>query len=143
MKTPIGLLFMVAMSFALGCGLNSANDPKLKGTWEYTQIVNSGKETPEELLNRAPTVTFDGSRMIRKEGDKAVDNWTYKTDATQDPKRMTITMGEPGKEKDYHHYYTIEGDTLTTCHANKTFSNPFNIQLERGAYFVVYTRVKE
>lgn len=62
---------------------------------------------------------------------------------TQDPKRMTITMGEPGEEKDYRHYYTIEGDTLTTCHANKTFSNPFNIQLEPGAYFVVYTRVKE
>ena len=143
MKKLIGLLLMIATPLTIGCGSNSGGDSRLQGTWKYKQIVNAGKETPEELLNRAPTVTFDGNKMIRKEGDKAVDNWTYKTDATQDPKRMTITMGEPGKEKDYHHYYTIEGDTLTTCHANKTFSNPFNIQLEPGAYFVVYTRVKE
>ena len=143
MKTPIGLLVMVAMSFAVGCGTSGENDPIMKGTWKYTQIVNSGKETPEELLERAPTVTFDGHNMIRKKGDEVVDNWTYKTDTTQDPKRITITMGEPGEEKDYRHYYTIEGDTLTMCHANKKFSNPFNVQLEPGAYFTVYTRVRE
>ncbi len=142
MKTLIGLLLVVTMSSLPGCGANSGGDAQLKGTWKYTQIVNAGKETPAELLNRAPTVSFDGHKMIRKEGDEVVDNWTYTVDATQDPKRITITMGEPGKQKDYPHYYKIEGDTLTMCHANKTFSNPFNIKLEPSAYFSVYTRVK-
>ncbi len=141
MKALIGLLFVFTMSLLLGCGPNSGGDAQLKGTWKYTQIVNAGKETPADLLKRAPTVTFDGHKMIRKKGDKVVDTWTYKTDGTQNPKRMTITMGEPGKEKDYHEYYTIVGDTLTTCHANKEFSNPFNVKLEPGAYFTVYTRV--
>lgn len=143
MKALIRLVLAITMPLLLGCGSSGGGDAQLKGTWKYTQIVNAGKETPAELLNRAPTVTFDGHKMIRKEGDKVVDTWTYKTDGTHDPKRMTVTMGEPGKEKDYHHYYTIEGDTLTTCHANKKFTNPFNIKLEPGAYFVVYTRVKE
>lgn len=143
MKTLIGPLFVSTMSLLLGCGSNGAGDAQLRGTWTYTQIVSSGKETPAELLNRAPTVTFDGHKMIRTEGDKVVDTWTYKIDATQAPKRMTVTMGEPGKEKDYQHYYKIEGDTLTTCHANKTFSNPFNTKLEPGAYFTVYTRVRK
>jgi uncharacterized protein (TIGR03067 family) len=127
------------MSLLLGCDSNSGGDAQLKGTWKYTQIVNAGKETPAELLKRAPTITFDGHNMISKEGEKVVKTWTYKIDATQNPKRMTVTMGEPGKE--LHHYYTIEGDTLTTCHANKKFSNPFNVKLEPGAYFTVYTRV--
>ena len=142
MKALIGLLIGFTMTLLLGCSANSGGDAQLKGTWKYTQIVNAGKETPAELLKRAPTVTFDGYKMIRKEGDKVVDTWSYKIDATHDPKRMTVTMGEPGKEeKDYHHYYTIEGDTLTTCHANKKFSNSFSVKLEPGAYFTVYTRV--
>jgi uncharacterized protein (TIGR03067 family) len=143
MKILTGLLFVITMSLLPGCGSDSAGDPQLSGTWKYTQVVTNGKEAPAELLSRAPTVTFEGNKMIKKKGDKVVDTWTYKIDATQDPKRLTITMGEPGEEKDYHSYYTIEGDTLTTCHANKKFSNPFNIQLEPGAYFTVYTRVKE
>lgn len=142
MKPLIGLVFLITMSLLLGCGSNNGGDAQLKGTWKYTQIVNAGKETPAELLLRAPTVTFDGHKMIRKDGDKVVDTWTYTTDATQNPKRMTVTMGEPGKEKEYHHYYTIDGDTLTTCHANKKFSNPFNIQIGPSAYFTVYSRVK-
>jgi len=127
----------------VGCGSNGGSDSRLIGTWNYTQVVNNGKENSAELMSRAPTVTFDGQKMIRKKGDKVVDTWTYKVDTTHDPKRMTITMGEPGEEKDYHEYYVIEGDTLTTCHANKTFSNPFNTKLEPGAYFTVYTRVKQ
>lgn len=142
MKTLIGMLVVVAILTLAGCGSISDGDAQLNGTWKYKQIVNAGRETPAEMLSKAPTVTFDGGKMIRKEGDKVVDSWTYKTDATQNPKRMTITMGEPGNEKDYHHYYTIEGNTLTTCHANKSFSNPFNTKLEPGAYFVVYTRVR-
>lgn len=81
--------------------------------------------------------------MIRKEGDKIVDTWTYQVDSTQNPKRLTVTMGEPGKERDHHHYYTLEGDTFTTCHANKKFSNPFSIELKPDAYFTVYTRVNK
>ena len=142
MKTPIGLLFVITMPLLSGCGSNGGGDSQLQGTWKYKQIVNSGKETPPEMLSRAPTVTFEGNNMLRKKADEVVDRWTYKVDTTHDPRRMTVTMGEPGKEKDYHHYYTIEGDTLTTCHANKKFSNPFQIQLEPGAYFTVYTRVK-
>lgn len=142
MKTLIGLLFVIVILALSGCGSISDGDPQLRGTWKYTQIVNAGRETPAEMFNKAPTVTFDGDKMIRKEGGKVVDTWTFKTDTTQNPKRMTITMGEPGKEKDYHHYYTIEGDKLTTCHANKSFSNPFNTKVEPGAYFVVYTRAK-
>lgn len=142
MKTLIGMIFVLTMLVLSGCGPISGGDVQLQGTWKYTQMVNAGKETPAEILSKAPTVTFDGHYMIRKEGDKVVDTWTYKTDSTKSPKQMTITMGEPGKEKDYHHYYTIEGDTLTTCHANKNFTNPFNTKLEPGAYFVVYTRVR-
>ena len=142
MKTLIGMLFILTISVASGCGSIGGGDAQLQGTWKYTRIVNAGKETPAELLKRAPTVTFDGHNMIRKEGGKVVDTWTFKIDTTQSPKRMTITMGEPGKEKDYHHYYKIEGDKLTTCHANKTFSNPFKTTLEPGAYFVEYARVK-
>lgn len=142
MKTLIGMIFVLTMLVLSGCGPISGGDAQLRGTWKYTQIVNAGKETPSEMLNKAPTVTFDGDKMIRMEGDKVVDTWTYKTDSTKNPKQMTITMGEPGKEKDYHHYYMIDGDTLTTCHANKSFTNPFNTKLEPGAYFVVYTRVR-
>lgn len=143
----MGLLLIFAMPLLLGCGSDSGSDggddARLHGTWTYERVVNAGKESPAELLNRAPVVTFDDNQMIRQKGDEVVDSWSYKTDAAQDPKRITITMGEPGKEKDYHHYYTIEGDTLTMCHANDTFSNPFNIQLEPDAYFTVYRRAKE
>lgn len=146
MKTLIGLLCMITLSSVAGCGssapTSNSGDARLKGTWNYTQVVNNGKETPADLMSRAPTVTFGDGTMIRKKGDEIVDNWTYKVDTTHDPMRLTITMGEPGKEKDYHHYYRIDGDTLTTCHANKKFSNPFNATLEPGAYFTVYTRVK-
>ena len=143
MKTLIGLLLMLAMPLTIGCGSNSGGDSRLQRTWKYKQIVNAGKETPAELLNRAPTVTFEGNKMITKDGDKVVETWTYKVDTSQDPKRMTITMGEPGKERDHNEFYKIEGDTLTMCYANKIFSNAFNTKLEPDAYFSVRTRVKE
>lgn len=142
MKTITSLLFAVTISLMLGCGSSSGADPQLNGTWKYKQVVNNGKETPAELLGRAPTVTFEGNKMITTDGDKVVDTWTYTVDASKDPKQMTITMGEPGKEKDHHEYYKIEGDTLTMCYANKTFSNEFNTKLEPGVYFSVRTRVK-
>ena len=58
------------MTWLLGCGSTSGGDAQLKGTWKYTQIVNAGKETPAELLKKAPTITFDGHNMISKEADK-------------------------------------------------------------------------
>jgi uncharacterized protein (TIGR03067 family) len=143
MKTFIGLLFMITMTLTLGCGSNSGDESRFNGTWKYTQIVTNGKETPAELISRAPTVTFEGNKMIRKEEGKVAQTWTYKTDATQDPKQMTITMGEPGKEKEYYHIYRIAGDTLTMCSSNKRFSKEFNTKLEPGANFSVLTRVKD
>ena len=56
---------------------------------------------------------------------------------------MTITMGEPGKERNYCEIYKIEGDTLTMCSGSSTFPAEFNTRLEPGAYFSVRTRVKE
>ncbi len=79
MKTLLGLLLMLTMPLTIGCGSNSGGDSRLQGTWKYKQIVNAGKETPAELLDRAPTVTFEGNKMITKEGDKVVETWTYKT----------------------------------------------------------------
>jgi uncharacterized protein (TIGR03067 family) len=143
MKTLPRLLLMVTMLLAPGCGSNSGDDSQLQGTWKYIQMVNSGKETPAELLSRAPTVTFARNNMIRKEEGVVVDTLTYKIDATKAPKQMTITMGEPGKEKDYYHLYKIEGDTLTKSSSNKKFSRKFNTKRETGAYFTVLTRVKD
>ena len=143
MKTLLGLLLMLTMPLTIGCGSNGGGDSRLQGTWKYKQIVNAGKETPAELLDRAPTVTFEGNKMITKEGDKVVETWTYKIDATQDPKRITVIMGEPGEQKEYPHYYKIEGDTLTMAHANKKFTNAYNTKLEPDAYFSVRTRVKK
>ena len=143
MTKSIALLLMIAIPLTMGCSSNSGDDSRLTGTWKYTQLVNDGKETPADLIGRAPSVTFEGNKMITKEGGKVVETWTYKTDVTQDPKRMTITMGEPGKEREYYQVYKIEGDTLTMCSSNKSFSKGFNTKLEPGAYFSVRTRVKE
>lgn len=128
--------------FLLGCAPGSGGDGGLRGTWKFAQQVTNGKEASAEALSKAPTVTFEGNKMIRKRDGKVKDTWTYKVDTNHSPKRMTITMGEPGKEKDYHHYYTLEGDTLTMSHANAKFSNPVQTRPEPGAHYTVYTRVK-
>lgn len=145
MKTLTGLLLMFALPLMVGCGSSGGggDDSQLKGTWKFTRVVNNGKETPAELINRDITVTFEGDKMITKRKGKVVDTWTYKIDDTQDPKQMTITMGEPGKEKDYYEIYKIEGDTLTMCGGSSTFPKQFNTKLEPGAYFSVRTRVEE
>ena len=137
----MGVMVLAAGMLVLaGCGEGGGGRGEFEGTWRYKQIVTSGKETPAEALGRAPLVVFEGNKMLRRKGDEVVDTWTYTVDKTADPKRMTITMEN---EKTYHYYYTLEGDTLTTIHANKRYSNEPNTKLEKGTYFTVYVRVRE
>lgn len=138
----IGLLLGIMILFTMGCGSNSGGDARLNGTWKYSRMVTNGKETSTELFEKAPTVTFKDSKIITKDGEKVVSSWAYKVDATQNPKQITITMGEPGNERKHYHLYKIEGDSLTMCSSNKTFSKSFNTKLEPGVHFTVRTRVK-
>ena len=140
MKIFTGILLACILPLVAGCG---GGQSELQGTWKTTRMVTAGKETPDDRIRKDVTVTFEGDKMITQRKGKVLATWTYKVDATKDPKQLTITMGEPGKEKDYYEIYKVEGDTLTTCSGARDFPKEFTLNTEQGCYYTVRTRVKE
>jgi uncharacterized protein (TIGR03067 family) len=86
-----------------------ADDP-LQGTWKVTALSTNGKEdgvTPNH------TLTFSKGNLVTKVNDKPLGRSRYKTDTTQKPATIDVTIiGGYAAGKVLKGIYEVKGDEL-------------------------------
>jgi len=98
--TVVALLLAV---FIVGCGKKEEIEPV--GTWIGQTAGRTGRFRE--------TWTFKDGNITVEDADAG---YTYKVDATKEPKQIDITAHFPGKGEDVRMgIYKIEKDTLTIC----------------------------
>jgi len=107
---------------ALAAGLLvAANDPstkkdleQIRGTWKVESAQRGGKRVDlaqERLMPKQ--FVFGDAKVEIKAGDRTMSG-TYKLDATQKPKALTLTS-DKDKDNTIAASYLLEGDTLKVC----------------------------
>jgi len=98
--TVVVLLLAVSI---VGCGKMEENEPV--GTWIGQTAGLTGRFRE--------TWTFKDGKITVEDADAG---YTYKVDATKEPKQIDITSRFPGKGEEVRMgIYKIENDTLTIC----------------------------
>jgi uncharacterized protein (TIGR03067 family) len=92
-----------------------ADKEKLQGTWQLVSSIGNGEKTPEDIAMRKRVIIKDDT-ITEKEGEKTINEVTFKLDATKKPRAIDATPpGESGKDKTFLGIYSLEGDTLKFC----------------------------
>ena len=117
--------------------------PTLVGEWDGEKAVRGGKERP--VPEGGVTVTFkEDGKMLFKEGNKAEEEGTYKSDAKKTPGEIDISP--PKEEGTLIGIYKIEGDTLTICLSDKgSTDRPSKFESPEGTNIMLITlkRIKK
>jgi uncharacterized protein (TIGR03067 family) len=130
--------------------LVAADDPKkdiqnMQGTWTIESIEKDGKEIDKaELKNRK--VIIQSNKYTVKEGDKVIDQGTYKLDASKSPKQIDIspTAGQY-TGKTLLGIYQLEDDDRAICFSTPGLARPtvFTTKPDSGQVFIMYKRAKK
>lgn len=156
MKTP-NFLFLVA-AFLLPSIVVVAQVPKapardeaakrdaqrLQGSWQFTTLVEDGKETPKDHLKNR-TVFFGGDGFMVRDGRRILDAGTFKLDPAKNPKTFNMIFAQGTKKGEVGlGIYTLEGETLKVCFDPTGQKRPTDLKSEPGSghYLAVYQRSK-
>jgi uncharacterized protein (TIGR03067 family) len=121
---------------------------KLQGTWEITEVVNSGKAIAGEKL-KGGQVVFKGDEMTIKEGDDDKDprKFTVKLDPGKKPRALDATaLNRDQKGSVSPGIYELDGDALKICSPNDdSKERPKAFKSEEGSSVILLTlkRVKK
>jgi uncharacterized protein (TIGR03067 family) len=111
-----------ATALLLAAGLIAAADATkdsktgdIEGTWQATSGIDHGKKIPAAKA-KTLSITFKGGKYTVKVGSRAVENGTYKADASKTPAEIERTAGNgPDKGKTSLGIYEVKGDALKTA----------------------------
>jgi len=136
-RPSLALIVLFAGSFAL-CSEDAKKDQdKLQGTWEVVEMVSNGKPIKEQGLK----VIFDAEKMTLQVGDKGKREFTYKLDASKQPKAIDTTALDGAFEgKTGPGIYDLGDATLKLCLPNQeTKDRPTEFKAEKGSNLVLLT----
>jgi len=112
--TVLGLL--TGLSVRAG-DASKADGEKIQGTWEPAGISLGGKPLPAPP-KELPTRSFTGDKLVTKDpgkkGDLAVEEASFKLDATKEPRHIDITRKRDGRT--VRGIYLLDGDTLKVAY---------------------------
>jgi uncharacterized protein (TIGR03067 family) len=113
MLRTTALLLAVGVAGAAS-GPDSAKDDKLEGTWIATSLVDKGQKVEGADLKLA--LALKGGKYTLKADGKVVDEGTYTSDASKDPKQLdTTSSGGENKGMIDRGIYELKGDVLKTA----------------------------
>jgi uncharacterized protein (TIGR03067 family) len=113
MRTALFVALLAAGGLVAEDRKDAPNDGKkaFQGTWTIVAMERGGKKVEEKVT--ASTVVFDGDKYRILAGDKAVEEGTFRVDASKSPNQIDVaaTAGIDKGTK-WHGVYELEGDTL-------------------------------
>jgi uncharacterized protein (TIGR03067 family) len=143
-RNHLNLFFVLAIiASALGCG-GSGGNAALQGSWRITKMATNGEYLPDDKVNTKSRLVLDGNKYIMRQGDRVLNEWTFKVDSSKNPKQLLVSRGvSNGKERFSYLIYKIEGDTLTTKSGASSFPTEFSTSTDRGCFLTVYQRDRD
>ena len=139
-----GLLVVLAIiASAPGYG-RAEGDAALEGTWRITKMATGGEYLPADRVNTRGRLVLDGNKYLMRQGDRVLNEWTFKADSSKNPKQLLVSRGvSNGKERFSYLIYKVEGDTLTTKSGSRSFPTDFSTNTDTGCYVTVYQRTND
>jgi uncharacterized protein (TIGR03067 family) len=142
MKTRI--FFALVAALLVAAGDTKKDQENMQGAWTIVAIEDDGKELDKnQFKNRR--VIIQGNRYSIKEGDKVIDQGSFKLDATRSPKTIDImpTLG-PNAGKTLRGIYQLEEDDRAVCFGPPGSERPANFATKPGSHLtlVIYKREK-
>jgi uncharacterized protein (TIGR03067 family) len=108
-RTTTTIVAVLLTGTAAWCSDATQKDlEKIQGTWEASALTFGGKSFPPPLKDFART--FSGDGLITMNGQIAVQEATFKLDATKEHKHIDMTDKKDGKT--LRGLYVLDGDTL-------------------------------
>lgn len=136
---------VVVLALFTGCSPSNNGDVDgLQGTWSPITAELGGKSMPETVL-KSISLKLDRNRY-EVFADGSPDRGTYSTDASTQPKAMTITGTEgPNKGQSFPCIYDVQGDTMRICYDLSGAQRPTEFKSPPGTkvFLVTYARKKE
>jgi uncharacterized protein (TIGR03067 family) len=126
MRTVLTALGVCMLSGALVAQGGGKKD-SIEGTWVFVSGVKGGEKAPEKDTKGA-MLTFAGGKLTVNHDGKTEEG-TYKTDATQKPPQLEVTM----KDKTHKGIYEVKGDTLRICMGGPDEDRPTQFQSPAGS----------
>lgn len=106
---------------------------RFQGVWGFESREIAGKKVPDEE-NKGLTVTFDGDKVVVKQGDETVMAGTQKLDPSKTPKEIDVTVTEGDQAGTVLlGIYEIDEDTLKVCFDWEGKNRPTEFKTEEGS----------
>jgi uncharacterized protein (TIGR03067 family) len=143
MKRALLLLF-VALILAAEDDATKRDREKLQGDWAAVSMVADGvKSADDEAQSLFRTVKGDGYTVFLF--NKALTRYTFKLDATKQPKTLDVTPAGASEAKPILGIYELDGDRWTICFAAPGKERPkeFTSTEGSGQVLTVWEREKK
>jgi uncharacterized protein (TIGR03067 family) len=111
--TP-SVVVLLAGAHAWCVDATKKDQEKIQGTWEASSLTLNGKPFPTRTPVKDRAITFTGDKLIMKQGQVALQEATFKLDATKEPKHIDMRDKKDGKT--LRGLYVLDGDTLKISH---------------------------
>lgn len=118
--------------------VKKASDADLmRGRWESVSLDSGSGPKPDKRF----LLVGDGTMSMTNDAPSDATAGPLKLDPDQSPKHLDVTWKGWGKAQLY--IYTLDGDTLTMCHAQDNQPRPTEFKGGNGAHCFVFKRMPD